>query len=123
MKKLVFKYQILLINLLLFFIPASLFAQTGIKLIAVPGTITQSSVTLFWQRPIAYNKDSTISFCIYKNETCIAVVKNTIYLVPGLLPDSSYSFTVRIKYINGKQSSLGDRITVHTKPKGILLNI
>jgi len=86
-----------------------------------PGTETDSTIVLIWDKPENY-KDIT-SYYVFENGKFIGSSRMTNYTVNNLKPNMIYSFTVKSKNISGELSRSGNKINVTTKKQGIIYNI
>lgn len=85
------------------------------NLIIAPATLTENSVTLLWDKQ---GKD--VSYQVWLNGKQFGVTKKTNYTILGLLPNSSYSVTIKCGEKKGKDAK---RITFKTAAKGKIYNI
>ena len=91
------------------------------NLIIPPGAVTESTISLLWEKPI--NTKQEVFYAIYKGGTVIDTVSLTNYIVSGLIPDHTYEFYVKAIYPNGKLSIKSNEVIQSTKRKGEVFNI
>jgi exo-poly-alpha-galacturonosidase len=108
---------------LVFFIPSYCFAQKaspGFNLLIAPGTLTDNSATLLWDKQ--YGKDSVV-YEIFLNGQLTASTMKTNYTLANLSPGKSYKASVSIK--NSKKKFLKNLNTLqfNTAAKGRIYNI
>lgn len=96
---------------------------TGIpkNLIAPPGTETDSTITLLWEKPD--NCTAMMSFEVYQDGLLVATMNKTNYTASGLIPGKSYSFFVKTKDAKGKESEPGETLVRNTKEAGEIFNV
>lgn len=96
---------------------------TGISknLIAPPGTETDSTITLLWEKPDSCA--AMMSFEVYQDGSLVATVNKTNYTATGLIPGKSYSFFVKTKDAKGRQSEPSETLVKNTKEAGDIFNV
>ncbi len=72
-------------------------------------------ILVFWE---ASASTDAIGYNVYQGGTRIASVTSTAYLVPGLSPDTSYTFSVRTFDAAGNLSGETSAATIKTDPAG-----
>jgi chitodextrinase len=76
----------------------------------VANNITTSDLILSWNPS---SSSDTVGYDVYQGSTILATVSETTYGVVGLIPSTSYTFTIKAKDNSGNISS-GTNITVST---------
>jgi exo-poly-alpha-galacturonosidase len=83
--------------------------------------ITDSSITLLWDKPDSYKDIKRYS--IYINNKRVGTSVKTNYTVAGLSPNTSYSYYIKAESKDGFLSKAGNVISVFTKAKGMVYNV
>jgi exo-poly-alpha-galacturonosidase len=95
-------------------------APVNYNLIISPGTITENSVTLLWDKQ--NGKDSVV-YNISLNNKIISSTSNTNYAVTNLSPSTSYKVMVTIKGAKSQTENELNTIRFKTAQKGKIFNI
>lgn len=89
-------------------------------LLIAPGTVTDNSVTLLWDKQ--YGKDS-LAYEILLNDKVIASTSKTNYTLIDLLPGTLYTVKLNIKQDKGKDLQALNMLHFKTALKGKVFNI
>lgn len=89
-------------------------------LLIAPGTVTENSVTLLWDKQ--YGKDGLV-YEILLNDKTIASTSKTNYTVADLLPGTLYTVKLVIKQDVDKGAKASDMLRFKTALKGKIYNI
>jgi polygalacturonase len=108
---------------------ASLFTQSikalasprsDYHLMVAPGTVTESSVTLLWDKQ--YAKESVVYEIVLNGKT-VASTGKTNYTITHLLPDTWYSVAVKLQRNKNEDAKKLNTIQFKTASKGRIFNI
>jgi mannan endo-1,4-beta-mannosidase len=108
--------------LLFSFVIIPLFLYPAIPLFNVkvlPGAVTDTSVTLYWDKPANYSKNEY--FEIYRNGSVIGKTSKNNYCAGKLKAGRTYQFQVALKRL--QENSKSNMVIVTTRPKPEIFNI
>ena len=91
------------------------------NLLVPPESETATSITLFWDPPS--DDVRGLTYLVYQDGTQVGTTAKTFYTVTGLAAETSYSFSVQAKDVDGNQSARGESIRHSTKKKGAVVNV
>nr|WP_294895361.1 glycoside hydrolase family 28 protein [uncultured Pedobacter sp.] len=95
---------------------------SSVKNLMIPeASITSTSVTLLWDKPLQYQDIAT--YQIFNNDKLVATSAKTNFTVQNLKPNQSYSFYIKAQTKAGKLSNKGSIVKAKTKIKSQVLNI
>jgi len=106
---------------LLLFVVSNNFAapSPSSRCIIAPGTLTDKSVTLLWNKQAEKNN---LVYAVSLNGKLIGTTSKTNYMLDNLLPSTSYSIKVGIQGSNNSIKELGT-LQIKTAAKGNIYNI
>jgi exo-poly-alpha-galacturonosidase len=90
------------------------------NLMVAPGTITDNSVTLLWDKQ--YGKDAVV-YEISVNDKVVGSTTTTNYTVNQLMPATSYTVRLAIKQGNSSSAKVLNTLKFKTTSKGKIYNI
>lgn len=91
------------------------------NLVVPEASITANTATLLWDKPNHY--DNIAAYQIFVDGISVGRSTKTNYMVQGLTPGKTYSFTVKAEDKAGKLSLDGNKVTCKTKPEGKTFNV
>ncbi len=115
MKKLVNLFAIIL----LFITNAAALPPNKYNLLMAPGTLTESSITLLWDKQ--YNKDSVV-YEVLLNGKHYEFSRKANFTITKLNPNTSYAVAIRLKQHNSNKEELYV-LKIKTAAKGKIYNI
>ncbi len=112
------------LTVLLFFALSSVIAQEvpeSRNLIIPNASITSSSVTLLWDKPLDY-KD-IVAYQVFQGDRYICTSMKTNFTVRNLNAGKDYTFSIKAQNKEGKIAAASSFVKCKTKPAGKLFNI
>ncbi len=91
------------------------------NLIAPKASITATTATLLWDKPLDYKNIS--AYKIYKDGKSVGTSTKTNFTIKQLSANASYSFTVKAQNKDGKLSDASNVVTCKTKIAGKVFNV
>jgi polygalacturonase len=114
------KFIALACSITAFFVIAAASPQNNYNLLIAPGTLTENSVTLLWDKQYAGGQ---LQYEILMNGKVHGFTAKTNYTVTGLMPDSPYTVSVRLKHDKEKNKKELYVLKFRTAAKGNICNI
>ncbi len=91
------------------------------NLIVPPEAVTETSVTLLWDKPPQYANVN--EYDIFMNGAYLSSSAITNYTASNLHPNKKYTFTIKAKTSAGQTSLPCNKLKVETKSKGKVFNV
>ncbi len=91
------------------------------QLIIAPGSISSSTVTIIWDKPLDFSK--IIRYHIYLNGKQVATAQKCNFLIKGLTPKTSYTVLIKAEGTDGKLLTLTKATHFETKPLAKILDV
>ena len=91
------------------------------NLIVPPAAETETSVTLFWDKPA--DAARTHGYDVFQDGRQIASVTQTLHTVTHLTPGQAYTFRVRARDSRGAVSAFGNPVRHRTRARGAVFDV
>ncbi|QKJ32565.1 glycoside hydrolase family 28 protein [Mucilaginibacter mali] len=115
------KKKYLLLALLLSGLSAAFATEAPQKLMVAPGTLSATSATLIWDKPVKY--DDIVRYHIILNGKEAGTTAKGNYILNGLSPVKTYSCAVRSEDRDGKLSAPSAPVKFNTQHQGKTFNV